>query len=169
MKISDQLESIRGVLDAWAKNESGGKAFVASDPSHMWEMAYAASDKLRVIICFMGEEARGDNKYAARTHRVDRRFNVVVTRGRGFNADRGESLTVAIGNARPLFDLFEECRDLVRAIVNISAELPVDYTGAREFQMGEIIMDAYVIDFLTAVDLPYFADQPDNPAPPIGT
>lgn len=164
--IADELEFIKSQLANWAQQD-GGTAFIASDPSHMWKMAYAAADKPRVIICYMGEDVRGGFQTGAFTHRVDRKYNVVVTRGRGFNAERGDSLTQERGNARPLFNLFEEARDIIRSIVGLSQELPIDYLGAHNFSAGEIIMDAYVIDFSIAVDLPNLGDQPDNPAPPI--
>ena len=161
MRIADQLKALQVALGPWAFN-NGGAAFVVSDPSHLWEMAYAASSKLRVLILYSGEEIRGPFSTAAATHRVDRNFVVLVTRGRGFNADRGTSLTDTVGNDPPLFSLLEEGREIIRGMVNISVELPVDYKMIRPHSMGEVIMDAYSIEFSCATDLPEIVAVPSD-------
>lgn len=166
--VKDQLESMRYTLDTWAQ-QYNGKAFIASDLNHMWKVAWQSSSQLRIICVYMGEVIRGDFKIAAATGRVDREFNVMLTRGKGFNQERGDSLTKQVGNEPPLFDLVEEARDILRSLVDISAEAPVDYKGIRTMQMGELILDAYIVEFSVATDLPSLADQPSNPAPPIGT
>jgi hypothetical protein len=165
MTIAEQMSALRDTLDPWA-NQNGGKAFVASDMVHLWEIAWAKPDSPRVIICYMGEDIRGDFSLAASLHRVDRQFSVMMTRGRGFNPDRGDSLTDQRGTARPLFDLVEEAREIIRAIIGISEELPVDYKGVRTVQLGDQIIDAYMIEFSCATDLPGLSVTPDNPSPP---
>lgn len=166
MTIAEQLKLMRDSLDTWA-NQNGGKAFIASDIAHMWQMAWAKPDSPRVILCCTGEEIRGEFALASATHRVDRQFTAMVTRGRGFNPDRGDSLTDQRGTARPLFDLVEEAREIIRSFVGVSVESPMDYKGIRTIPMSDMIMDAYLIEFSAATDLPELSDQPDNPAPPI--
>ena len=161
MEIPDQLKIIQAVLGPWAV-KNGGQAFVASDPSMMWEMAFAASTKLRVIICYMGEENRAEFPTGAILRRVDRQFTVLITRGRGFSYPRGNTLTDTTGNALPMFVLVEEGRDLIRSILNLSGEQPLDFKAVRPHAMGELIMDAYSIEFSAAVDLPLITDQPQN-------
>lgn len=154
MTISDTLNSLQTDLNDFAIQHGGG-AFIASDLSHMWEQAYAASDKLRIIICYMGEDLRGPFGTAAATQRVDRHFTVLITRGRGFNAIRGAPLTTQTGNVEPLFALVEEARDGIRTMRNLTddADLPVDYRGVKTFSMGEVAMDCYQIEFSVAADL----------------
>lgn len=166
--VADQANAIRNNLDALA-HQDGGKALVASDLAHMWAMAWVKSDSPRIIVCYTGEQVRGPFAIAAYTHRVDRSFIVMVTRGRGFNAERGDSLTATVGNARPLFTLAEESRDAIRAMLDISQEWPVDYKSMRNYQAGEIALDAYIIEFSVATDLPELSNSPANPAPLIGT
>lgn len=166
MSVEIQLKAIRDALNGWLQ-EAGG-AFIASDQANMWEMAFAASSKLRVIVCCTGEEIRGDFAVAAALHRVDRQFSVLVTRGRSLTSDRGQGLVETIQNSPPLFQMVSQARDVIRSMLNISAERPVDYKGFRSFPMESgLVMDAYEITFSTAVDLAPITDTPDNPAIPL--
>ncbi len=159
MTIAAQLKIIQQVLGPWAA-ENGGAAFVASDPEHMWAMAFSASSKLRVIVTYMGESNRGDFAMGAILRRVDREFVVLITRGRGFSYPRGDTLTDTVGNALPMFQLVEEGRELIRSILNLSVELPLDFKAVKPHAMGQLIMDAYSIEFSAAVDLPLITSTP---------
>lgn len=161
MEIADQLKVLLQVLSPWAV-QNGGQAFVCSDPSILWDMAFASSNQLRVLIAYMGEENRAEFPTGAILRRVDRQFTVLITRGRGFSYPRGNTLTDTVGNAIPMFQLVEEGRDLIRSILNLSEERPLDFKAVRPHQMGELIMDAYSIEFSAAVDLPLITDQPQN-------
>jgi hypothetical protein len=165
--IEDQLEAIKAALADFAAAQ-GGQAFVASDMVHMWEIGYNAQNKLRVVIVCTGEEARGEFSLAAATHRVDRQFGVLVTRGRTFTMDRGQGLTQTVGNAPPLFSLVAQVRDLIRAMLNISVEFPVDYKSFKSFPQSQQIIDAYFIEFSCATDLSLIEAVPDDgvPLPP---
>lgn len=166
MTIADQLLLIRAGLYQWA-TALGGMAQICSDMHHMWMQAWVKSDTPRLLICYVGEDIRGPFSIAAATHRVDRTFNVMITRGRGFNPARGDSLVQTVGDAEPLFKLVEEVRELIRTMGGISEENPVDFKNVRSFPLGEVIIDAYVIEFSVATDLPALADVPDNYVPPI--
>lgn len=161
MCIADQLKFLQSVLGPWAV-QNGGQAFVASDPSIMWEMAYSSSGQLRVIVCYMGEENRAEFQMGAILRRVDRSFEVLITRGRGFSYPRGNTLTDTVGNAVPMFTLVEEGRDLIRSILNLSVERPLDFRAVKHHAMEGLIMDAYSIEFSVADDLPLITDQPLN-------
>lgn len=167
MNLARQANTIVEALREWASSE-GGKAFVASDIVHMWEIAYQTTAGTRAILLYAGEDIRGDFSVAAALGRVDRKWILAITRGRGFAAQRGDSLTKTVQNARPLFDLAEEARDIIRCIRDVSVELPVDYRGIEPMSKiypEESIVDGYMIHFTTANDLPMQEVQPDH-APP---
>ena len=147
----------------------GGIVMIAPDVVQMWRWAYNNTQTLRAIICCTGEDIRGPFSIAAATHRVDRQFTLLVSRGRQFTVDTSVSLTQTYGNAQPLFQIVEEARDLIRSMLDISAELPVDYKGFHHVSLEGNMLDAYGIEFSVAADLPGLASTPQNPAPPIGT
>lgn len=162
MDIANQSQAIQSALQTWA-DTYGGKAFVASDEGHMWKMAYATSQIPRIIICYNGESLRGDFSVAAAMGRVDRHWKVAITRGRGFNANRGDSLNTMAQNAQPMWAFVDQMRDVIRSIMGISVELPVDYTGITPMNLGELILDGYMVEFSTATDLPAILANPDDP------
>ncbi len=161
MTIADQAKAIRDPLEKWASDQ-GGKAFIAADLHHMWNMANANSKNPRIIIVFNGEEPRGGFEMAAILRRVDRQWIALVTRGNVTHAQRGASLTDS-DTATAFYTLVEQARDIIRSIIGASVELPVDYKGIRPYQIGDVLMDAYQIDFSMAVDLTEIVEAPDNP------
>jgi hypothetical protein len=152
MTVTQQAKIIEKVLNDWAQNR-GGVASVVANIRDMWETAYKASDKPRILICFAGEQVREAFRIAAYLARVDRQWQVAVTRGRGFNQNRGSSLVDTIQNAEPFYDSVETVRDMIRSITNVSVEDPLDYKGIRPMQSGNLVIDGYIIEFSTASDL----------------
>lgn len=153
MSISDQAKAIVDVLNTWAANE-GGKAFVASDMSNLWQMAQEGPQNPRVLLCYNGEDIRGEFGVAAQTGMIDRHWIAAFTRGRGFNVERGDSLTETRQNARPFYDLIDEGRDLIRnLLLDEIADGPVDFKLVRPMQMGELIIDGYIVEFSVGTQL----------------
>ena len=161
MTIADQAKAIRDPLSKWASDQ-GGKAFIAADLHHLWNMANVSSKNPRVIIVFNGEDPRGDSTMSAILRRVDRNWIALVTRGNISLAQRGDSLTQD-DSATAFLTLIGQARDIIRSIVGASVELPVDYKGIRPYQIGDVLMDAYQIDFSMADDLSEIVEAPDNP------
>ena len=166
-----QCNWIRDVLSGWAKAE-GGIAQVAHDLSHMWELAFNTSQVPKCIITFAGEDIRGDFTTAAQTSRVDRHFIVLVTRGRGYSANRGDTLTEQINNARPFYDLLEEARDMVRVLQfdpSVTEAMdgdPVDYRGIKPALPEDYPLDAYMIEFSIGTQLGVPSFNPAITVPP---
>lgn len=152
MSAAVQGNYLRDLLEAWTAPR-GGATGVASNLRDMWQQASQASQKPIVLICLMGERVRGPFATGAVCRRVDRQWAVAVVRGRGFNYVRGDSLTDTVGQCEPLYDAVEAIRDLIRGASAMSAEFPVDYKGIRPMQMGNTIIDGYLIEFSTAHDL----------------
>jgi hypothetical protein len=131
----------------------------------LWMQASMANDRPRILICYNGEKSRGEFSVAAANHRVDRQWIVAVTRGRGWNVKRGDSLYKTVGNADPFYDVIEEVRDLIRCMVGISEEFPVDYKGMSPMSSGNNALDSYAIEFSTANDEPaILLTNPNAPA-----
>lgn len=136
---------------------------MASDPVQMWGFAFDASNKIKAVLCCVGEDVRGDFAEAAAMGRVDRHFQCLVSRGRSFTPQRGTGLVKYVQNAPPLFGLVREVRDIIRSQLGISLELPVDYRGFKSLPLEDnLIMDAYIIEFSLVSDLGDVASMPQD-------
>jgi len=151
-QISYQANIIANQLNVWAQAR-GGTAVVVSNLRDLWQQASQSSQKPIIYVCYMGENPRGSFQLASATHRVDRQWTVCIKRGRGFTAVRGDTLSQTKG-VDPFYDNAEEARDLIRVLLGISEEFPLDYKGMKPMQIGGQIIDAYLIEFSTANDLP---------------
>lgn len=165
-QLATILQILSNVLRPWAAAQNAGTAVIASSVNDMWTQAFTSTDKVSAIIAYAGDEARGPFETAAATHRGDFTFNVAIVRGRGLTANRGDSLVTTVGNARPMYDLTEEARDKIRAILNISLEQFVDYKETLPFEpaideYGRRV-DGYVIHFSVAQDYPQLVNTPQE-------
>lgn len=163
IRISDQANIIQTVLNAYAASY-GGIASVCSNLRDMWNQASMDSTRPRMLIVWNGAESRGSFEVRNANSREDREWLVAVTRGRGFFANRGDSLSKPMANEKPFYDVVEDVRDLCRVILNISEELPaIDYKTIRPMQLGNLVVDGYIIAFGTANDIPQIlSSPPDN-------
>jgi hypothetical protein len=165
MDILDQAIALKDYMEELATAE-GGKAFIASDLLHMWNIAYQNTQGLRVIICFNGLDMRGGQDYGAILGRADVHWIMALCRGRGFNAERDQGLIGDSVNARPFLKLIQEARDQVRSIVGLSAESPVDFRRIRPMPMNEgSLVDGYIVEFDLVIDLPPITASPDQIGP----
>jgi hypothetical protein len=159
--ISEQARQIAAVLEPYA-TASGGFAGVVSNLQMLWAQASMDSEKPRLLICYNGENSRGDFSVANRLHRVDRQWVVAVTRGRGWRSNRGASLYQTTGNADPFYDVVEEVRELLREMLGISEEFPIDFKRISPMSSGNKALDSYAIEFSTANDIPAILMRPDD-------
>jgi hypothetical protein len=159
--ITDQANALGSLLDEWAKPR-GGSAKVMANIRHLWEELFVVSDSPRLLVVCEGEQARGGFDNANTLHRVDRQWTVVIVRGHGF-------LNLVADSAReaePFLTSVETVRDIIRCIIGLSEEFPIDYKGFKPLpNIGgspgvNVFMDAYAIDFSTANDIP--AVEADN-------
>ena len=153
ISISEQADQIRELLSPFAV-KYGGSAEVVSNLKMMWTTVSMANDRPRIIIVYNGETIRGEFAAAAFNCRVDRQWIVAVTRGRGWNINRGDSLYKTAGNADPLYTVVETVRDLIRSMLGISEELPLDYKRISPMTSANENLDSYAIEFSTANDVP---------------
>ena len=161
--ISAQCQQIVDVLKPYA-TKSGGFADMVSNLQMLWAQASMADDRPRILVCYNGENLRGDFSVASFNHRVDRQWIVAVTRGRGWSANRGDSLYKTVGNADPFYDVVEEVRELIRTMIGISEEFPLDYKRISPMSSGNKALDSYAIEFSTANDVPAIVfNNPNSP------
>jgi len=152
--ISDEAKLIRDALQSWV-SQYGGEAAIVSNLREMWNQASINSDTPRILICYMGETARGSFSQLSAWHRVDRNWTVAVTKGRGYYLNRGDGLASTDATELPLYDVIESARDVVRGLQTISEETPMpDYRGIKPMQLGNLVVDGYTIELTTANDIP---------------
>ncbi len=155
--VAFQLNFILQNLKDWAKNE-GGLAVIVKDYADMFETAFKCTGP-RLLICFEGEDLRGPQEWAAVASRVDRHYAVLVSRGEGMTAHRGETLTEDSKSGRPFYTLVEEARDLIRVIyfdpdvTEATPQTPIDYHGIEPVMLNGYFLDAYLIRFSIGTQL----------------
>jgi hypothetical protein len=165
--ISEQALAIKAALDTWATAEHG-QCVIACNVYGMWEMASNQSQGPRAILCYFGETPRGDFPTAAILGRVDRHWQLAVTRPQGPAYQRGAQLTDTLGNNRPFYDLVDEARDIIRTMLldpNYT-ERPIDYRGTKSMQMvnGQVL-DGYIIEFSIGTQLQMVSASPSSFVP----
>ena len=165
--IADQLNQMRDTFNLWTQeNWSTQSAFIVTDTVHLWKKLFDQSQMPKVLVMYNGEQIRGDFGIAAPLAHVDRRFLVAISRGRGFNLNRGDSFTEDVGNATAFADEIEELRDICRAMIFDPdwCEHPVDYLGIVPFNTADsgMITDAVQIEFSIGTQLGLIKPQPDQ-------
>lgn len=165
LTISETLNALVENLQTWVGQYSG-KATQVSNLKDLWETPSLNSQSPRVLVCFNSEQARGSFEDLAAWHRVDRTFQVAVTKGRGYLANRGDSLSNPDAVELPFLDALEEVRDQLRCMLGISEEMPsIDYKNMRmSNMMGNLVVDSAIIEFSVAADIPFIGTQPQNAA-----
>lgn len=149
--MSSQIACVMTVfltsLQTYMATQSG-KAIIASDELHAWEYTQSNENFPKAILLYQGDELRSDYPLAAIEHISKISFSCIVSRNRSLTQDRGAALTRPVGNARPLFEIVEEVRDIIRCQTSsLFIEMPVDYSGTTKWQTGTFISDAYSIQF----------------------
>jgi len=154
MRIRDQLNQLQETLHPYARMESAGAAEVATDPVHLFALLGEKPGGLRIGILFSTEDKRGDYEEAGF---VERRYLIVISRAKGFTLVPADSLVKGAAGARPMFDLVEEVRDLVRAI-SFSAdttEVTPNYLGAKPYVTPNgVLTDAMQLEISIGTQLP---------------
>lgn len=157
--ISEEAALIQTAMKDFVHN-FGGTAEVVSNLRDLWSQSSINSGSPRILICYMGEVARGSFSQISPWHRVDRNWTVAVTKGRGFYAARGDGLYNKDSTETPLYDVIEMVRDIIRGMQNISEETPgPDYRSIKPMQFGNLVIDGFEILFTTGNDVPSNLNQ----------
>ncbi len=157
MTISEQLEQLRDALVDWSV-EIKGRVEIAADAIHLLGLLATSPGSPRIVIMFEGETKFGTYEELGK---VDRKFMIIVSRGRGFQLDPAAQLIAGSGGGRPLYQLVEECREVLRGLVfdrETTNGMP-DYLGTSRFAMEEAAIDAYQINLSILTQLPVHPDE----------
>lgn len=141
MTIAEQTRLLLAALEPWAA-ANAGSVKVAGDKPHLFQLLGASPGAPRAAVYFAWERPRS-RKFNDLAGRVDRAFWVCVSRGRGFNAELGKSLTRGVAGGKPMFILVEEARELARALRQN------DIDESRPYYKG-----IHPIELLLAADIP---------------
>ncbi len=148
MTISEQLELIKTGLSPWEAANKGGVA-ICSDMRHMWKMAATGSQTTLLMLVYQGETPMGDEDTRGVLGRVKRQFGALLVRGRGFSAERGDSV--------PDFTaIIEDARDTIRELHGLSAEPPVEVDSIKPVFVQDAPTDSYLIEFSISTDIEQF-------------
>lgn len=157
--IANEAYLIKKQMEVYA-TPRGGTVKVLANMRHLWEEIFQLDERPRILICYTGESSRGEYAGGNRTatHRVDRSWQVVVMRGHGFkNLLPGGD----VDGVEDFYDSVETVRDGCRVLLTISEEFPVNYKSIRPLPSAapsvtaNVFMDAFVIEFDTANDIPF--------------
>jgi hypothetical protein len=152
--ISQEAKLLKKALDEYAQGY-GGTAEVVSNLKDLWANVHINSQSPRILILYAGETARGSFSQIEPWHRVDREWHIAVTKGRGWYTQRGDPLFNHEQTEKPLYDVVEEVRDLVRWMDTISEETPgPDFRKVEPMSYGNMALDGYLIKVTTANDIP---------------
>lgn len=154
MTISEMMDLVYGPLQNWAQSFQG-VAKIASDELQAWYYCQNNENVPKFILVWNGDTIRGNFQTAAINRMSDFSFDLIVSRNRGLQIDRGATLVWPKGNAEPLFKYVAQARDLIRCIsTSALAEWPIDYRSTTKWDIPGWIVDAYRINYTIANFLP---------------
>ena len=151
MSLKDMMDLVYGLLNKYAVSQSG-KAAICSSEQQQWYYCFRNENFPLYLLIWTGETLRGSQPNASINRMADQTFDVIVTRNRGLELNRAQTLVYGAGNAPPLYLLTEEARDLVRCITSAPGagqmqEWPIQYHGAEILSLPGFIMDGYRLKF----------------------
>ena len=153
MTIAEQIRLLLEALEPWAAS-NGGSVKVANDKPHLFQLLGANPGAPRAAVYFVEERPRS-RRFDDIAGRVDRTFWICVSRGRGFNAALGKSLTDGVAGGKPMFVLVEEAREEARGVrqADIDETRPY-YKGTYPIEMEDAKVDAYYVELVLAAEIP---------------
>lgn len=153
MTILEQVNFLADALRPWAE-EQRGRCYACGDQVEVMELLRTKPGGHLVAVLCDGEDPRGE---WTELGKVDRVYKVIISRGKGFKIETGENLTGSPAGGKPLLDLVEEAREIVRALrveaTNGEDAVPV-YKGMGPWEVSGFIMDAWEVRFSLAADIP---------------
>lgn len=165
MTINAQLELICADLQAWAGG-IGAQVYIASDIDDLLTKLAETPAAPRVVVMWHSEVKRGE--YEERGA-VDRTFWVAIARGKGLKLVPGANLTKGVSGGKPLYDLMEEGREIVRDLDfdPETTESHPDYQGATPLEVnGTTLTDVLKLEFSIGCQLPAVnVTDPTQPDP----
>jgi hypothetical protein len=163
VNLQETMGLMYGPLSAFAVSVSG-KALIASDELQAWDFCFNNENFPKFILVWTGESLRGSFQTASINRASDQKFDLIVSRNRGLQVDRAQTLAWGAGNATSLWSLAEQARDLIRCIETTPGvqpgldEWPIEYYGCEQWNVPGWIIDAYRFHFGVFNFLPGHSD-----------
>ena len=158
MNIADQIKLISQALAPWAQSEKGSVK-IAHDVPHLFKLLGENAGVVRSAILFAGEKPRNP-EYSDVIGRVDREYWIAFSRGYTLESYAGKSLVDGIAGGRPMFDLIEDARTILRtATLSDTEELLPYYHGTELLTFEGVTLDAYRIKLVIAADVEVDQEQ----------
>ena len=159
MTIKEQMEMVQDALNVWHKGV-GGSCKIANDEPNLFQILGEAPGAPRTAILFDEEDPR-DAENNDISGRVDRKFIIAVSRGRGFKLELGKTLTEGVAGGLPMFELVEQSREILRKlrVTEVPEESVPRYYGSKRLQFQGITTDAYAVTIGLPAQIP---DQYEN-------
>jgi len=152
VKIAAQIKLISQALAPWAQSEKGSVK-IAHDVPHLFKLLGENAGVVRAAILFAGEKPR-NAEYSDVIGRVDREYWIAFSRGYTLESYAGKSLVDGIAGGRPMFDLIEDARTVLRtAELSDTDELLPYYHGTELLTFEGVTLDAYRIKLVIAADV----------------
>ncbi len=155
MTVDEQTKLLLKALEPWAA-DNGGSLKVASDKAHLFQLLGTSPGAPRAAVFFVEERPRSRN-FGDVAGKVDRKFWICLSRGRGFSAELGKSLTEGVAGGKPMFVLVEQAREQARGIrlddQTADDNRPV-YQGIFPIEFEAATVDAYYVEITLAADIP---------------
>ena len=151
MTVADQIKILIASLEAWAK-ATGSTVKLANDLPSMFNQLGENPGAGRAVILWAGETPRTE-LHSDVESRMDQKYWIAISRGRGLNADRSKSLTEGVGGGLPMFQLIQMARKAVRnAELGPDDELLPFYKGTELMAFEGVTTDCYRIEITAATD-----------------
>jgi hypothetical protein len=155
VSIAQQCNTIKDVLNDICSQEKG-ICVVADSMDEKVLVGFNSVVGPRVLIVFVGADPMGGDDVSELIGRERRYFDIMVQRGKILSGPtQGGGLVSTIGPSKPFYDLLEIIRDAARSIVWPSpmVQNPTEYHGVKPSQSEGWLMDSYVINISTIVDI----------------
>lgn len=153
MTIDEHLKVLEACLEEWGK-AAGCVVRVAGDEVTALDMLRSRPGVASGVIVFNEETPATDWDDLGK---VERKFKVILSRGRGFNVNAGESITAGTGGGKAMSVLIEEAREKLRGL-RLDEPDPEDqapgYLGTGQFQVQGFVLDAYEIRMVLRTNIP---------------
>ena len=144
--IKDQVKLILAGLGDWAKAYQGS-VHLAHDVPHLFKILGDNPGAPRAGVLVVSEKSRNET-FSDVEGRVDRKIWVAISRGYTLESYRGKSLVEGIAGGKPMFELIEAARDMIRALEFNETDETAPYYGGFELLTFEgVTMDAYRLEF----------------------
>lgn len=154
ISISQQCNLIKEVVGDICSQEKG-ICIVAENVDEERLQGFNNVIGPKVFIVFVGAEPMGGDDVKELIGRERRFFDILIQRGKILCDPLTTSLTQTTQQAKPFYDLLEIIRDTVRSMIWPSpmVQNPTEYNGMRPFQTDARVLDSYIINISTIVDI----------------